>query len=566
MIRQIRAFAWLRWRLLINGVRGAKRRDTLEQISRILAMVAPAMIVVASLGSVIALSVGGVLAGSALARGGVGADVAIIVFRCVLVAQLGLVTLMPMGLGTQSAARYTRFLLLPVPQRLLHALEVASGIADPWIFAILPGLVLLTGALVAGGAWTTALVAALAGVGFVFLLLSVSALISFLTAWLMRDRRRAELSTLLLVMGLSLAAVVPQMLGLDAARERRADREAGRSSRSFSLETVEAALPSWTRLLPSEMTGRAVMFAARGDVRSALGWTAGVWATGAALFLVSLPVYRRLLAANEGQSRRRRAAAPAGTRRLPLVPPDLSAVALTQWRTGVRSVRGRLALLLPGPMLALLSLVMARAPEEAPWIARIPEFGHLVFGAGLIFIVYALQPFTMNQFASDRAGLTLQWLLPISSRSLVWGKALGTFLMFATAGAISLVVILATNGSGPLLLWLAVAAAGTAVFASMTPIAAVMSALFPVAADLSKTGSGGNPHGAAILAGTFLVLLCAGPPLLIIILGPRWGGGLTLLLSLGWLAFVLCGAIPLLAAAARVVDRRRENLFLTVKA
>ena len=49
MIRVLRAFAWLHWHLVINSIRASARRDTWEQVSRLLALAVPAMVVVLSL-------------------------------------------------------------------------------------------------------------------------------------------------------------------------------------------------------------------------------------------------------------------------------------------------------------------------------------------------------------------------------------------------------------------------------------------------------------------------------------------------------------------------------------
>lgn len=564
MIRQLRAFAWLRWRLLLNGVRGSKRRDTLEQISRVLALAAPAAIVVFSLGSVAALSVGGFLVGRALASGAPIADPALLFVRGGLALQLLLVVFMPLGLGVQSTAKYARFLLLPIPRRLLHLVEVLSGIADPWIFVVLPGLVLLSGGVLLGGAPAASAVALIAGAGFAGVLLALSALVSFVSAWLMRDRRRAELMTLLFVLGISLAALLPHSWGANLERRNRSDRAQGRDRSAVTVARVEAALPGWTRMLPSEMYGRALSVSAlQRRPLAGVAWAAGLWMQAAAVYLLSGVVYRRLLDAGEGQARRRNGRTLSGLPRVPLLSPAASAVAAAQFRTGMKSVRGRLAVLLPGPMMGLLALVVSRTPEEAEWIARIPANGHLVFGASLIFALYAVQPFTMNQFASDRAGLTLQLLLPVSARELVWGKTAGTFGLFAAAGLLALLVTAISTGGGSPVLWSAVVLGGCATFLLLSPVAAAISALLPVKADLSKTGSGGNPHGAAMLVGTFLVLIAAAPAVLILLIAPRFGAVATLGASLGWLALVTAIAVPLLGLVAGLVTNRRENLYLT---
>lgn len=563
-MRQLRAFAWLRWRLLLNGVRGSTRRDTLEQISRVLALVAPAAIVVFSLGSVIALGVGAVTGGLVLAKGGPASEVVVLVCRAVLAAQLLIVTFMPLGVSTQSGSKYARLLLLPISRRILHFVEVHSGIADPWIFVIVPALLLMAVALVAGGGVTAGVFMLVGALALLAVLLSLSALVSFLAAWLMRDRRRAEWSTLVFVAVISVVGLLPHVFVGDAARDERAARVDGRKAEGFSIERVESVLPAWTRALPSEMYGQALAAATVGRAPAqAVAWIGGLWVQAAILYLLSGLVHQQLLDAGDGQSRRRGRQPLAWLPRVPLLGLEASAVAAAQYRTGMKSVRGRLAVLLPGPMLGLLAVVVARTPDEADWIAQIPNYGHLVFGASLIFAVYAMQPFTMNQFASDRAGLTLQWLLPISARNLVWGKAAGTFGLFGTAALLALIVTLVTTGGGPVFLWLAVALAGCATFFTLAPIAAAISALFPVAADLSKTGSGGNPHGAAMLAGSILVIIAAAPPGLILLIGPRFSDAATLAVSAGWLGLVLVITMPLLTLASTLVTKRRENLYLT---
>lgn len=562
-MHQLRAFAFLRWRLLLNGVRGSSRRDTVEQISRILAVLAPVAIVVFSLGSVLALSVGGFLAGEALASNTPASEVAALVIRVVLVVQLMVVVFMPLGVGAQSGTKYARLLLLPIHRRVLHLVEVASGVADPWIFVVLPGLGLLVVGLLAGGDVSAVVIMTVAGLGLAAVLLSLSALVSFLAAWLMRDRRRAEWLTLLFVGSLSLAALLPQALSLNAAREQR-DAKAAGETQPMTVARVEAWLPGWTRVLPSEMYGRALVASTvTQQSGTAVAWTTAIWGQAVFVYLLSGVVHRRLLHAGEGQARRRGVVRWRGLPRLPVVGSVVSAVAFAQYRTAVRSVRGRLAVLLPGPMTALIALVLNRAPEEAAWIAEIPRNGHLVFGAGLIFAIYALQAFTMNQFASDRAGLTLQWLLPISARALVAGKALGTFGLFCVGGSLTLIATLLSTGGSAVMLWIAAAVGGAAVFITLAPLAAAMSALLPVRADMSKTGSGGNPHGAAMLVSTIGVLVAAIPPALIVLIGPRTSDAATLAAAIVWLVLVAAVAWPLLLLGARMTTARRENLYLT---
>jgi hypothetical protein len=181
--------------------------------------------------------------------------------------------------------------------------------------------------------------------------------------------------------------------------------------------------------------------------------------------------------------------------------------------------------------------------------------------------MYALQALTMNQFASDRAGLTLQVLAPVSDEDLVKGKAAGCAMIFAVAAAVCLISIFAVSGSDSLFLWISVLLAGAATYLLMCPVAAVMSAYFPVASDLSKTGTGGNPHGLAMLAGTLLVFALSIPPGLIIAICFRVfeSPGLTVTLMAIWTLAAGLISVPLLKFGARAVAARKENLVLVAQ-
>lgn len=566
MINQLRAFAWLRWRLMVNGLRGARKRDTLEQISRILALVGPALLVVMSLGSVIGLAVAGVFGGIALAADAPGREAVVFIIRLLGVLMLAVVALMPVSLGAASgAARYARLLLLPIPRRLLHMVEVLSGIADPWIFIPIPGLLLVAVGLAIGGAVGGAVLALCAGLALLTAFLAFGALTGFLVSWLMRDRRRAEMSTLIFVVGLSLVGLLPQLFGVTSgSRARRGSAEA-QESRPSRIERIEQALPVWTRAIPTEMYGRALL---RGvvqqDAAAGWAWAGGLWVQAGVVYWLSGLVHARLLLSVDGRARRTGVVAFRALPRVPVLSAAAGAVAIAQFRSGVRSLRGRLAVLLPGPMLALLSIVFTRSPEEAVWLAKASDHGYFMFGASLVLALLSQHPITLNQFASDRAGLTLQWLLPVSARDLVIGKAVGGFLIFMTASLLAILVIGAMTRSGSPVLWLATLLGGMATYAIFSPYAAVMSALFPVASDLNKNGSAGNPHTAAVLPAVILTPLAALPAVGIMLLSLKWSPWVSLAGMLVWLVVAVLVAWWSVGLSANAVRQRRENLFLTV--
>ena len=566
MIRFLRAFAWLRWHLLLNGVRASAKRDAWEQLSRILALAVPAMIVVLSLGSIIAVAVGALLGGNALATGRfVAPDVIIFVVRAVLFGAMTLVAIMPVGSAAQTTStKYSRLMLLPIPTRVLHVVEVLAGLADPWILFMLPGLALFAVGLSWGGRFDLGVLAGAAGLALAVALSSLAALVSFSVSWLFRDRRRAELLTIIFVMSISIVALLPQMIdSSDERRPSRGDRRRG----TITVQRVEEALPTWTQFLPSEVYGRAMTAAAvRHNNPAAVTWVAFLIAEGMLLFHLSGMVHRRLLESAVGAGGGPQRVMPMRPPwRLPGMSAGTATVAWVFFKSSFRSVRGRVAVLLPGPMMAILSLVLLRRPDEMPWIATLSTHSHLMFGASLMIALFAVHPFTLNQFSSDRAGLTLQLLLPVSARDLVRGKAVGGGALFLMAAILSGVASALATGGGSPSAWAMTLVGGLATYVAVTPIAAVLSALFPVAADMSKAGAGGNPHVAAALIGMVAVGIAALPVLGIAVPATITGAApsVALLAMLVWLAIVTVIAWLLLGQASKVVMARRENLFLT---
>jgi hypothetical protein len=143
----------------------------------------------------------------------------------------------------------------------------------------------------------------------------------------------------------------------------------------------------------------------------------------------------------------------------------------------------------------------------------------------------------------------------------------GCGLILLAALLITFAASVAVAPSGSPYLWAAVLMAALAMYLSLSPIAVWLSALFPQAADLSKTGSGGNPHPLPMFAGTFLVMLAALPNALIIILVNLWWkqpfyalAGVAL-----WTLFIALIAIPLVNISAHSVRARRENLALVAQ-
>jgi hypothetical protein len=565
MISALRAIVWLRWRLLVNAVKGSRRRDAVEQFSRMLGTMVPFMFLALSLGTIVAVAVIGFLGGRAIATGLLEADIGVFIARIALIVILALLLIITVVSPTQTAlTKYGRLLLLPIPRQALHVIEVIANLLDPWVGGFLiPGLLLFAAGFAVGGKPMTGLMALVAGLAIMAVVAATGAFISFLIGWLLRSRKRGEMFTLVFVLLVSLFSFVPAALShrLDS-RDR--DRSGPRPKRvNMNVADFDRSLPAWTRAVPSELYGRAIVASVQGRTGESLFALGVLVAEAVVLFVLSSATHRKLIESLESDTRRRKkAAARQDTWRLPLAGPAVSAIAITEFRSAVRSVRGRLAVLLPGPMMGFLMLMTRRVPDEASWLTNISQQGYLILATGLVFALYALQPFSMNVFGTDRSGLTRLFLVPASDVELARGKIAGCGLVFAAAGALCLIVALVVAPNGAISYWIATILGGASTFALLSPIAILGSTFFPVAADMSKTGSGGNPHPFPMLAGTVIVPCLAMPAAGIFLVNWLWirQPPAVLMLMIVWLAVALVISVQLLGLASRTIATRRDNL------
>ncbi len=223
-------------------------------------------------------------------------------------------------------------------------------------------------------------------------------------------------------------------------------------------------------------------------------------------------------------------------------------------------------MLLPRPLMALIVAVFKSLPSET-LMAEAAARGYLLFGATAVFTFYAMQAISMNFFGSDRAGLTLQLLSPITDRELAWGKIAG----FGAVSGVGLIVCLVTTAavahSGDFAYWMATSLGAIAAFVLISPMAIWFSALFPVQSDLSKTGSGGNPHPFPMIAGTAGAALVSLPTVGILAVSEFMleSSLAAVLLALIWLIIAAAIGIPLVGVASRTIGTRRENLALVAQ-
>jgi hypothetical protein len=250
-------------------------------------------------------------------------------------------------------------------------------------------------------------------------------------------------------------------------------------------------------------------------------------------------------------------------RRVPGLSPAASAVARTFFRLVTRSVRGRVVLF-TAPLPALLLAVMWRGTPMG--LIDTAYTGVIVLGVAGILALISLSTFLSDQFAVDRAGLTLTFLGPASGTEIVAGKAMGALAALAIPLGIGTIAAVAIHPRGSPLVWAGALMCVAAAYLAQSPASAVLAAWFPSPFDLNKLRAG-NPHPLAsilaIMVSTAAYGLCGGlfAATLALTRSPLAGlAAATLVLAAAWgvarLGWTLAG---------RALDARRENLAMVAQ-
>jgi hypothetical protein len=559
-LRFVSASARMRWRVLMNSLERSGRRDRLERFSRAVEYLGPVFIGLMMLPTAAALGIAGLLAGAAL--GGTASPapmltVAVVRFSLVAVVAATLITPIAFPLGHQAGA-IVRLLLIPVERAMLFLGQLAGAVADPWVAAIVPMIALVPIGLLWPGRIIAALVAAAAGALILGLLLATTTFVSSVVQLVLRDRRRAEVAMLIIVVVLPVLVMLPTMLRTNERRDRvSVERPAERVRMPAPLRTAIA-------VAPSELYIRAIQRAAGAQPGSTLGPLAGLAAWTLVVTGLAYAVYVRLLEVPAGTRRAAVQLGPREARSVPGLSPGASAVALAELRLVLRTPRGRSVLVAP----LLVFLVFAIATWQRPGRLSLPfleDGGGLALGAfGVAIMLMSIAPIVMNQFAIDRAGLTLTFLSPLSDRELLEGKAAAGALVLAAPMTVAIVLSYALLPGGPPGLWLALVLGGVAAYLTLSPVAAALSAIFPRAVDMNSIGSGSNPHQFANLLGLVALVLSVLPPVGLSLLAVHvlQDARLAAIFGALWCAAAAGLHLFLMRIVTPILTARRENLAL----
>jgi hypothetical protein len=568
MIRTLRAFAWMRWRIFMNSIEKTGARDRLERFSLAVEHLAPIVLALVMVPSALALSGLAGYAGYQLGSG-VAQSIPIQILRFVVLAATALAIVGPLLLPVADRTNPVRLLLLPIPERTLYVAQTAGVLADPWMLVLPPmALAVAIGALVGGGL-VASLVALVAGTLAILTIVALSGLTTTVMHLALRDRRRGELLALFFVLFLPLVSMLPAMLDDD----RPARRERSGAARTERRPRRDPPVPGWAReagsrlfaAAPSELYTSALTRSAEGRTVAAGGSVAALLAWTVVLHGVGLMLFRRVLA-SPGTTGARRQASNAGlwSRVLPGLSPAASAVALAHVRLALRTPRGRTILFTPLVMLVFFGALALRSGDTSimPFITSRGGLGLGSFASAVALL--AILPLAMNQFAVDGAGLTLSLLSPLSTRQLLAGKAVGNGLIAIPTALLCVAIAAGVFGGGTPSAWLNLVLSLVATYTLASPAAAVFSAILPRVVDMNSIGSKSNAHGISGLLGMLAFAVAALPCFAIVFVtaGLLDRPALAPVFLLLWTGLAVLAARFLFVPAERVFDRRRENLAL----
>lgn len=598
----LKAFVWLRWRTLLNGL-GRRRRGRWQRLGAWAELIGKVLLFGMAGGGAVGLAAGALLVPWALQpeREATTQGIVLFVLRAGLVVFAVALMVIPafQGFSGGSFAR-TRLLLLPVRHRVLHALEVATHLADPWLLMMVPALLAVgLGALFVAG--IGGLVVLAASVLLAVTLATLSSIAGFGVELLLRNRGRAEAVAVVVMVIWITAVMVPGLLdsrresetetgpavgevadgaeGREAAfpPEARAPGVAGAEQESRkegedgdrALEVL-SSFPAALQVVPSEAYTRAVFLAVRGRPGAALVPLAILVLVSLALHALSHAVWRRLQAEPGVSGGRRGSAEMPRPPRVPGLAPAVVVVAWSQLRGLLRTLAGRLGLFLTPVVTLFLTLILrAELPAglagEGGLRAAVPGAGALLTVGATAFALLSIQSFALNQFAVDGAGFSLTRLSPVERRDLVLGKAVAGGLLAGAFALLGTGVVVSLEPEA-LPFWPAALLAGASAYLLLAPFYAWVSMLLPKAVDLGRMGKSSQPNQVAGLLGMLGTVLALLPAIALggaVFAATGRAAAVTLALAL-WTAATLVAARLLLRTAADALASREESIYLAL--
>ncbi len=555
--RLLRVLAWLQWRLTVNRVLESGKRDSVERASRIAEIALKVLVALLLLPAALVVACAGAFAGWTLAARGEAAGWIGTAATAAAGVPLVWVAIRPFfAMGEAGSGATTLLRLLPVPRAVFRNLELLRSALDPIVLLFAAGVLLLPLGMIAGGAVAGGLLAAAAGVLLLMTVAALGSAVSLGVQLIARRRGRAELVTVVFLLLLMSAGLLPQLMIQQAPAG-----QTGHPSRPTAVEREQAAtLPTVVRYSPPGCYGTAIAGSAALDLHAALPALGLLLATAGVLILASQAMLDRLLTtAPSGGGRAGHGVLSAGRTSAALANPVL-ALAVAETRAHLRTVRGKVAVISPALMMPLMAIAFRHQAAGASFMS----LGPMPVAFLALFGPASAAVFSVNQFAVIRGGQLLESILPVSTRTMLTGKLLASTAVVALAAAAGAVSLELVDAEAQLAFVVAAVLAGLSAHIALTPLAAVLSAVFPKPVELAAIGRGAQPHGLAVAVNLAATLAAIAP-------AAGLGVGAFLLTRQPWavpvavtIALVLAAGLARLALplAARIVAARTENIIL----
>jgi len=559
MLRFLRAWAWVGWRVRMNAIERSDRADRIQRFTRATEVVGPVMVALMLVPAALIAGGLGLAAGYGMGSGAGWGGATMHVMRFALLAALLLTIVGPIALPSgRGLASLPRLLLLPVPRHALYAGELVGSLAEPWmLMTALAGLMFVTGALAslnvaaaaAGIAAAVLLVLAFTGIGACF---------GALLHLLMGNRRRGEWILVGGLTALSLLSMTPLLLTSSGTSDERQAREDQFESRLAAATETPAA--GYLALLPTELYVASVARAAGTVPGSAIGPLAGLAGAAGLALGAGWLMWQRAIdrgGISSGRSRGRSA----GAKRSAGMRSTTAGVGFTFLQHVTRTARGR-ALVLPSVAIGLVFAGLVAFGDGIEFGGASMRDGFAVAVFGTVLALLAPLQLWMNQFAIDRAGLTMLCLQPLSGAAILRGKMAGAATLCAALAALPWLAGLLIGSPLPAAYWAVLALGAVAAFVVLAPLAALLSTFFPRHVDLTSVGQRSNAHPVAALLGLAFVGAATAPAVAAAIVGFRImeSPSAAVGLAAAWLALAAGMHLLLMKAAVRAFDRRREAL------
>ncbi|HZU35333.1 MAG TPA: hypothetical protein VFA18_05475 [Gemmataceae bacterium] len=575
-LEHLRAFVWLRWRLMINRL---KKGGTANVVALIILSVLGVLLGLGMFVGFLMLSM------FALAHAQPAVLLYIwdgVVVACLFVWMIGLVT----ELQRSEPLSLDRFLHLPVSVAGAFLINYVSSLFSLTLLLFLPALLgLMIGMVISRGPqmlWLVPLVAA-----FLLMLTAVTYQFQGWLASLMVNKRRRRTIIVIVTMTFIVVAQLPNLAnvlhlwgkpGPDAKQqefnvrlgELKQQKEAGKitdAEYQRQLRQIEEEIQARDHALAEQIERTAVMLstvlppgwlplgaykAAQGAVVVPLLAVCGMTLIGTASLWRA---YRTTLRFYTGSftARKKKQAASAAVparadpaaiglmeRQLPWVSEHVSAVALSTLRSLQRAPEAKMLLLTPILMAVIFgSMLLTRQKDMSPLFRPVVAFG------ALVMVMLSTLQLLGNQFGFDRNGFRVFVLCPARRRDILLGKNLAFAVPALGLGAI---LVIAVELCLPMRLDLLLALVPQAIsmYALYCILANVLSILAPMRINPGSLRAA-KPGMLTML--TYLLFTLVTGPLLAITLLPL--GAQYLAMEFGWSpALPICLLLSLLECAA----------------